>query len=73
MEQAKAATAKRAYKRKTRDIYIIQQYTGPQYGWEDLCEEDEWREAYWRKKEYQENQPEYPVRIVKKRERIEEA
>ena len=57
-----------AYKRKTQDEYQIQQYTG--YGWEEVCSEDTFREARERRNEYRENQPEYPVRIVKKRVKI---
>jgi len=57
------------YQRKTRDVYVIQQYTGSQYGWEDVCEEDTRKEAVAQRKCYQENQPEYPVRIKKRRER----
>jgi hypothetical protein len=54
-----------AYKRKTTDEWQIQQHTG--YGWEDVCAEDTWKEAKDRLKEYRENQPEYPVRAIKKR------
>ena len=59
------------YQRKTRDIFIIEQYTGPTYGWEDVCCEDTLNEAKKRRDEYRENQPGYPVRIRKKRERIQ--
>ena len=55
------------YRRKTRDEFEVQQYTGSQYGWERTTTETTIKEAHERKKEYQENQPEYPVRIVKKR------
>jgi hypothetical protein len=44
--------------------YQIQQYTGRQYGWEEVCSETTRKEAQERRKEYQENQPEYSVRIV---------
>lgn len=59
-----------AYIRKTRDYWSIQQYTGREYGWEEVTAEDTWREARARLKEYRENQPEYPVRARRKRERI---
>lgn len=58
------------YQRKTKDVFIIEQYTGSQYGWEDVCCEDTLGEAKKRRNEYRENQPEYPARIRKKRERI---
>ena len=61
-----------AYIRKTRDVWDIEQHTGHQYGWEVVCSEDSWKEARERLKEYRENQPEYPVRARKHRERIEE-
>lgn len=60
-----------SYIRKTRDVWNVQQFTGPQYGWEDVCAEERFREARERVKEYRENQPEYPVRIKRTRERIE--
>lgn len=56
--------------RKTRDFYVIQQYTGPQYGWEDVTEEDNRKDARAQLKTYRENQPEYPARIKLRRERI---
>jgi hypothetical protein len=57
-----------AYVRKTRDEYQIQQYTSE--GWEEVCAEETMKAAKQTKKEYRDNQPEYPVRIVKKRVRI---
>ena len=62
-----------AHTRKTRDYWSIQQYTGGQYGWEEVCADATWKEARQTLKEYRENQPEYPVRARCKRERIEEA
>lgn len=59
------------YIRKTRDVWNVQQFTGSQYGWEDVCAEERFREARERVKEYRANQPEYPVRIKRTRERIE--
>lgn len=59
------------YVRKTRDVWVIQQYTGGQYGWEDVSAYDTWKEAREDLKAYRENQPEYPVRAKKQRERIE--
>lgn len=60
-----------AYVRKTRDYWSIQQYTGGQYGWEEVCAAETWKEAKQTVREYRENQPEYPARIRVKRERIE--
>jgi hypothetical protein len=59
-----------AYIRKTRDVWEIQQYTGPQYGWECVTNEATYKEARVQAKCYRDNQPEYPVRIRKKREVI---
>jgi hypothetical protein len=60
-----------AYQRKTRDYWSIQQYTGQGYGWEEVNAEETWLEAKRSLCEYRENQPEYPVRARRKRERIE--
>lgn len=46
--------------------YIIQQYTGSRYGWEDVFQEDDIKEARERLKEYRENQPEYMARMIKR-------
>jgi hypothetical protein len=62
-----------AYIRKTRDYWSIQQYTGGQYGWEEVNAEDTWPDAQRSLREYRENQPEYPVRAKRKRERLEVA
>lgn len=56
-----------AYIRKTADEYEAQQYTGQQYGWEVVCVKDARPEARQLVSEYRANQPEYPVRYVKKR------
>jgi hypothetical protein len=60
-----------AYIRKTRDYWSIQQYTGTEYGWEEVSAADTWTEARQLRTEYRENQPEYAVRVRLKRERIE--
>jgi hypothetical protein len=54
-----------AYQRKTEDEYQIHQKT--EEGWEEVCAESTWKEARQTLKEYRENQPEYPVKSVKKR------
>ena len=59
------------YQRKTQDVWTVQQYTGRQYGWEDVDASMTFREAKTNAKLYRESQPEYPVRIRCKRERIE--
>jgi hypothetical protein len=61
-----------AYVRKTRDYWAIEQYTGAQYDWEEVCAEDSRKEAKQRLREYRENQPEYSARAVRRRERIEQ-
>lgn len=61
-----------AYQRKTRDYWDIQQYTGPEYGWESVNTEETWKDAKRSLREYRDNQPEYPVRARRKRERIEQ-
>lgn len=47
-------------------VYIIQGNYGESYGWEDLTEEDDKKEAYAQLREYEENEP-YPHRIIKRR------
>ena len=58
------------YIRKTRDYWDIQQYTGPQYGWETVDCLESLNSARIDLKAYRENQPEYPARIKKGREPI---
>ena len=60
-----------AYTRKTRDYWSIQQYTGTEYGWEEVSAAENFKDARQTVREYRENQPEYAVRIRLKRERIE--
>lgn len=59
-----------AYERKTIDTYELQLNYG--YGWEYTLTEFTREEARARLKEYRENQPQYPARLVKKRVRKEE-
>lgn len=54
-----------AYVRKTRDEYQIHQKTGE--GWEEVNAEPTRKLAVQSRREYRENQPEFPVKIVKKR------
>lgn len=59
-----------AYKRITKDVYEIQVRYCDEYGYEAVTEEDTYKEAKERLREYRENEPEYPSRIVKKRVRL---
>ena len=56
------------YKRKTIDLYVIKSNYG--HGWEDTTATDDRRAARADLKAYRENQPEYPHRLVCKREKI---
>lgn len=56
------------YKRKTKDEYEIQGNCG--YGWECETVELTWKDAKAQAKCYREN-VNYPIRIVKKRIKIE--
>jgi len=58
-----------AYQRKTQDIFVIESNYG--YGWEYTMEETTRKGGLLTLKEYRENQPEYPHRLIKKREKIE--
>lgn len=58
-----------AYKRKTRDYWEIQGNSG--HGWETECNEETWEDAHAQLKVYRANVT-YPVRTVKRRERITE-
>ncbi len=60
-----------AYVRKTRDVYVLQQNWGYGYGWEDIVEYDDRKEAKADYKLYIENQPGIPTRIVTRRVKIE--
>ena len=58
-----------AYVRKTRDYWDIEQHT--ECGWEVVSSEVTRVDTKRALKEYRENQPEYPVRSVKHREKID--
>lgn len=45
-------------------VYVIQQYTGRLYGWEDVTQAPTRPEALQYLREYRENQPEYPARMI---------
>lgn len=49
-------------------LWVVQgKYPGP-YGWEDETAEESCREARARLKEYRQNMPEYPHRLIRRRE-----
>lgn len=56
-----------AYVRKTRDEYVLMCNYGYGDGWEELFCEDTLAEARRVKREYEENMPQYPYKIAKKR------
>lgn len=58
----------RTYKRITTDEYRILQHTPA--GWEVVCVETTNREARQRLLEYILNQPQYPLRCIKRRVKI---
>lgn len=60
-----------AYVRKTKDEYQLLCNYGYGDGWEVVLTEETLKEAKERKKEYVENMPQYPYKIVKKRVKVE--
>ena len=54
-------------KQKPLIEFEIQQFTGPQYGWECVDCSDSFSGAKQALKDYQENQPEFMVRIKRVR------
>ncbi len=59
-----------SYQRKTRDEWEIQSNSG--YGWDLECTEETAKAAREQVKCYRANTP-YPIRIVKRRVKIEDA
>lgn len=57
-----------AYKRKTRYLHVVQQRGG--IGWEDVDASYDRKAMLQSVRSYRENQPEYDVRMVTRRERI---
>lgn len=53
------------YIRKTKDIFYLLGWYG--YGWDYVEQAETLKEIKQAKKEYQENQPQYIYKIVKKR------
>lgn len=58
------------YKRKTRDYWDIQIWTGSE--WETCNSEDTWKDTRRSLKEYRTNDPDHSYRAKRCRERIEE-
>ena len=58
------------YIRKTRDVYEIQGYYSPQYGYECVTSEETYKEAKLRLREYRDNETNVSFRIKLKREKI---
>lgn len=56
-----------AYKRKTRDEFQVHGNYGYGHGYEEVTAEDTFREARARLREYCENEPGVPFKIVIKR------
>lgn len=46
--------------------YVIQQWTGSQYQWENVTEENERTEGLARLREYRENMPQYRARMIRR-------
>ena len=59
-----------SYTRKTRDVFVIQTYTGHTYGWERVSVSETRKEGQRTLEEYRENQPEYAHRMMMRREHI---
>lgn len=59
-----------AYVRKTKDEYVLQCNYGYGDGWEDVFTEETMKEAKKQKKVYEENMPQYPYKIVKRRVKL---
>jgi len=60
-----------AYTRKTVDEYQVHGNYGQ--GWEEVCSETTRKDARQRLREYRENEPQYPHKLIVKRIRKEAA
>jgi len=58
-----------SYIRKTRNLWILQANYGA-YGWEDVDYNYSWLCARENKRLYAVNMPGYPLRLIKRREKI---
>ena len=59
-----------SYVRKTKDEYVLMTNYGYGDGWEEVLTEETFAEAKERKKEYIENMPQYPYKIMKRRVKL---
>jgi len=57
-----------AYKRKTRDYFVIQGDYG--FGFEDVSAESTWKDTKATLKAYRENEPNMAFKVLRKRESI---
>ena len=49
-------------------LFVVQGYYSTTYGWEDLIESTNYKEARADLKDYRENESEYPHRMIRHRE-----
>ena len=49
-------------------LYVLQSNYGYGHGWEDIAASESFKEMRVNRKEYRENMPEYPYRIIQRRE-----
>lgn len=59
-----------AYQRKTKDEWRLLCNYGYGDGWEEVVTEETYAEIKLRKREYEENMPQYPYKIVKRRVKL---
>jgi hypothetical protein len=57
------------YTRKTKDVWTLLGYYGPENGWEEVLTENTRKEAMEQLKTYRENEP-YSFKITKRREKL---
>lgn len=60
------------YQRTTHDVWVLEANYGYGDGWEEVLCEYSATDIKKRLQEYQENIPQYPYRVKKKREKIQE-
>lgn len=58
------------YQRKTKDEWRLLCNYGYGDGWEEVVTEETYAEIKLRKREYEENMPQYPYKIVKRRVKL---
>lgn len=58
------------YVRKTRDVWELHVNYGHGDGWEHEVSEDSWPEMRDRLREYRQNCPQYPVKAIRRREKV---